>query len=319
MIVATRVQTDSNPGKPSNRKDPDDTAHIQRQRSSLAGSNPGTVANDDPGNFRSRRTFLSVLGTGALVGSVRPATGSTMDLRVRVYPATRLGWSPLTHSLRSEVRRALGQLHRVLRDRQDRDLALSVEAAQPVPQTDLNVNTQRTLYQSFRSWLEDTDAPTGPICHLLFVDEPFNTDIGYGGANATITGGGTFGAQATVNVGATEFWDDRTVTRNMAIHETLHTIITPGAAEAVNGTRCEHDLGAVASDKLGRVVVTPIATSYADTTSLGGETRWHGTGCYTHSKFSRYDHHPDLDTTWHHTPQLSQATVDASLRSLSQV
>jgi hypothetical protein len=266
-----------------------------------------------------RRAVLAATAGGLSVGGLRSVdrvgASSGIELRVRIYPDERLGWGPTARDVHRHMGRAFEWLQAVADERLDRPLDVRIERGPTVPRAPLDFDTEKRLYRSFRAWLDETDAPEGPVSHCFLADAPFDPDLGYGIANTHVRGGGRLGAQAIANVGATEVWDDRTVTRNMAIHEVLHTIIRDRDARAVNGSGCEHDLGAVVGETPDRVFVTPLATSYAGEGG-GEETTWHGTGCYHHDRFSRYDVHPDLETTWHHTWVPSDATCEAVVRYL---
>jgi hypothetical protein len=273
----------------------------------------------DPDDDRtSRRAVLAAAAGGLSVGGLgRTVATSPIELRVRVYPDDRRRWSATTLDVHETLRRSLEWLHAVASDRLDRTVELRIDRGDVVPRDSLDFDTEKRLYRSFRGWLDETGAPEGPVSHLLLADSPFDAELGYGIANTNVLAGGRLGAQAIANVGATEFWDDRAVTSNMAIHEVLHTLLSSRVARTVNGSRCEHDLGAVVGETLDRVFVTPLATSYA-ARSGGDETAWHGTGCYRHDRFSRYDVHPDLETTWYHTWVPSEATCDAVVRYLQE-
>lgn len=245
----------------------------------------------------------------------RASAATPIELRVRVYPDERLGWSATARDVHRHLGRALEWLHAVARERLDRTVHVRLDRGPVVPRHPLDFEGEKRLYRSFRDWLADTDAPGGPVSHCFLANAPFDPELGYGIANAHVRGGGRLGAQAIANVGATEVWDDRTVSRNMAIHEVLHTLVRGQDARAINGSACEHDLGAVVGETPDRVFVTPLATSYAGA-SGGEETTWHGTGCYDHDRFSRYEVHPDLETTWYHTWIPSDATFEAVVRYL---
>ncbi|MFW5938014.1 MAG: hypothetical protein ACOCSN_03640 [Halanaeroarchaeum sp.] len=266
-----------------------------------------------------RRAVLAATAGGLAVGESRRVgrldAASPPLLRVRIYPDERLGWGSTARDVHRHVGRALEWLHAVARERLDRSVDVRLEKGATVPRDPLDFDTEGRLYRSFRDWLDETDAPEGPISHCFLADAPFDSGLGYGIANTHVRGGGRLGAQAIANVGATEVWDDRTVTRNMAIHEVLHTLARDRDARAVNDSGCEHDLGAVVGETPDRVFVTPLATSYAGK-SGGEETTWHGTGCYDHDRFSRYEVHPDLETTWYHTWTPSDATCEAVVRYL---
>jgi hypothetical protein len=269
-----------------------------------------------------RRAILGAtagLSVGGLPfgGLGRADTATPIEVRVRVYPDERLGWSATTRDVQRHLRRSLEWIVTVARAHLDRSVDLRLDRAPVVPRDALDFDDERRLARSFRDWLDRTDAPEGPVSHLFLADAPFDPDLGYGIAYGHVRNGNRLGARAIANVGATESWDDRTVSRNMAIHEVFHTLVRDRDARAVNGSPCEHDLGAVVGETPDRVFVTPLATTYAGA-SGGEETTWHGTGCYHHDRFSHYDAHPDLDTTWHHTWVPSDATCDAIVRYLRE-
>ena len=74
----------------------------------------------------------------------------------------------------------------------------------------------------------------------------------------------------------------------------------------------------VARRDLETVVVTPLATSYADTTLVGGGTRWHGSGCYDHDSFAVHDGRELRPHNWTHTWQLSDPTLRATTRYVDE-
>ncbi|MFD1646461.1 hypothetical protein [Haloarchaeobius litoreus] len=261
----------------------------------------------------SRRRLLAAVGTAALGGfaSGRPTRQPAPRLAVAVHPDARFGWNGTTRSVRDAVRTGVEQVA----SRAERTLDVTVERnvteGEPIPPAAVSSTDQPALFDSVERWLRDRDAYDDGTCHLYLPRLPFDQALGYGGANRDVASGG---AVAFANLGATEFWDDRAVSENMAVHEWLHTVLRPEVAAAVNGSRCEHDLGVVARRDLETVVVTPLATSYADTTLVGGETRWHGSGCYDHASFSTHDGREHDPRHWTHTWQLSDATLRATTR-----
>lgn len=273
----------------------------------------------------SRRAVLAAVG-GTLAASTTAgarglrsqggdrATARTATLRVVCYPQASLGWSAPTLAARDAVRTGLRQV----RDHAagtDGPVRVAVDRGPVVPNRALDTSTQDALLASFRAWLAAERDPAGPTCHLLCTDAPLNTTLGYGGVDGHVTGGDAPGAAGHVNVGATEAWDGRRFTENMAVHEALHTFLTPWDAAAVNDSRCEHDLGAVVAESPTRLLVTPMASSYADDTGVGGESRFHGSGCYDHASFARHEQQvADDEATWYHTWVLSRATRQAVAR-----
>lgn len=226
-------------------------------------------------------------------------------------------------------------------------LALTVERGEPVrfPLADAPMSSEAvapslpTVLETFGEQLRKRDALAARTCHVLFCWSPLNYRVGYGGTlspnaqvgssgNADEAGetsasdGGTIdpvdGALTVANLGATEIWDSRAVTRNMAIHEVLHTFLTDEAVGAVGGTACDHDLGAaVQVDDEHTRRVTPLATAYAGPDRIGGGTRFHGRGCYDHAEFHRHDG-TDGVTNWTYTTEPSDATLEAVTRTLER-
>ncbi|WP_435359473.1 twin-arginine translocation signal domain-containing protein [Haloarchaeobius sp. DFWS5] len=260
-----------------------------------------------------RRSFLAAAGLGALgVGfSSRP----TVSLRVHVHPDDSFGWSPLTRRITRAVHRGVEQVAFRADRRLDATVTAEVVQGQPVPPETVPTASSPALVDTLESWLRDRDAYDDGATHLYLANEPFNRALGYGWAGGHVA---RDRAVAFANLGATQFWDDEHVSANLAVHEWLHTVLTGDEAEAVNGSRCEHDLGTVAMRELGTVVVTPLATAYADTTVLGGETRWHGGGCYHHGQFARHDGREFTPRHWEHTWVLSEATLQATTRFIEE-
>ncbi len=210
------------------------------------------------------------------------------------------------------VDRGVEQVARNADRETDRAIDRDVVAGGTTSQRAIVTNTREAVYESTSDWLEETDRRDPDALHLMLVDEPFQQSIGYGGNRSHVK----YDAPVSyANVGATERWDDAAVTDNMAIHEVLHGLVTPFDARPVIGRGCEHDLGAVVPAGDGRgALVTPLASAYAETT-IGGETRWPGSGCL--DRFSRdvgYD--PEW---WGHTYALSQATLAATARYLGRI
>ncbi|ELY55908.1 hypothetical protein [Natronolimnohabitans innermongolicus] len=192
-----------------------------------------------------------------------------------------------------------------------------------------------TVLEGFRDRLAERnalaptsrDATATATCHLLLSWAPFNHRLGYGGtlsptarvgADGGDGDGSTPDALTVANVGATERWDSRPVTRNMAIHEVLHTLVSSDVAEDIGGTRCDHDLGTATRVDDATVRVSPIATAYAGPDEFGGGTRFHGTGCYDHEEFHRHDGLEGV-AEWEYTTELSDATLEATTRYLETI
>lgn len=268
-----------------------------------------------------RRGVLSALGGGSLLAAGTAGSGADTDdpvvLAVRTYADDRSGWNEPALAAHHAVDRTIGALGRFVDRHLDRPVEVRVERGPTAPRAALSYDRQADLLASFGDWLVASGAPEGPISHLLLADAPFATDLGYGGSYGTVATG-SLGGRAVANVGATETFDDRSVTRNMAIHEALHPLVGSQDAAAVNGSDCEHDLGAVARLRDEDVVVTPFATTYAAPEG-GTEAEFHGTGCWNLDSFSRYDLVlPHDEVRWHHTTTLSPATKRAVTRFLSR-
>ncbi|WP_290811646.1 hypothetical protein, partial [Halovivax sp.] len=172
------------------------------------------------------------------------------------------------------------------------------------------------VYDRFRAAVLDRRPDAGACCHLLLWWGPLDYEIGYGRmlpGTSHAARNGDAGALTVANVGATEFWDDRSVTRNMAIHETLHAFCSSTIAASVVDSRCDHDLGAAVETEPGVRDVSPMATAYAGPARFGGGTRWHGRGCYDHDAFSRHDGTEGVEE-WRYTTSLSDATLEAVTR-----
>ncbi|WP_435333805.1 hypothetical protein [Haloarchaeobius sp. TZWWS8] len=279
----------------------------------------------------SRRGFLAAVGGGSLgvtgrwdaperPGSPRrrdfqdrrEASGrGSVSLQVRVHPDARLGWSLRIQRVRQAVRTGVEQV--AVRASRELDAAVHpvVETGEPIPPEAVPTGSFDALFPAVETWLRERDAYVDGACHLYLANEPYNRGLGYGGANGDVAAGG---AITLANVGATRTWDGDHVTDNIAVHEWLHTVLTGDDAAAVNGSRCEHDLGTVAMLEPGTALVTPLATAYADTSLVGGETRWHGSGCYDHGSFWRHDGLDFRPRRWVHTWTLSEATLRAATR-----
>ncbi|OVE85233.1 hypothetical protein B2G88_11325 [Natronolimnobius baerhuensis] len=224
-------------------------------------------------------------------------------------------------------------------------LEISLERGAPVrfPLSDAPLSSEAvvpslsTVLANFREQVRERNALSARTSHVLFCWSPLNFRVGYGGTltpNAELgsrAGDGdnednsadrdehVDGALTVANLGATEIWDSRPITRNMAIHETLHTFLSPEVADEVGGSPCDHDLGtAVRTGEDGRTMeVTPMATAYAGPDELGGGTRFHGRGCHDHGEFHRHDGLENVDE-WTYTTEPSQATLEAVTRYLER-
>jgi len=291
---------------------------------------------DGDGRFVGRREVLAALGAAALgptlgdVGEIsdehRPSAatapetpgatpGRDATLRVRTYPRLEhsadrwSGWSVPTLSAHGAVGDALdavatyAEAERDGLDRVDWQLDAGAGVA-------LQGGTDaRTLVEGFRETIRERGAGGGDVCHLLLWSEPLNYEVGYGLATGYV--GDVDAAYAVVNVGATERWDGRGVTKNMAIHEALHPFLDDAAAETVIENDCSHNLGTVRRVGDGVAEVTPMATSYAGGQGLIGETTWPGSGCRDREAFYRHDGVDGIDR-WRHTTELSAGTLEAA-------
>ncbi|GAA0663418.1 hypothetical protein [Natronoarchaeum mannanilyticum] len=297
---------------------------------------------DSDGRFVGRREVLAALGAAALgpalgdVGELSdgprrsastapetsdetteadPTTPPDAVLRVRTYPRLEhsadrwSGWSIPTLSAHGAVGDALDAVATYAeaeRDGLDR-VDWQLEAGAGVA---LQGGTDAwTLAEQFRETVRERGRGEGDVCHLLLWSEPLNYEVGYGLALGYA--GDEDAAHAVVNVGATERWDGRGVTKNMAIHEALHPFIDDAATEAVIGDECSHNLGTVRRVGDGVAEVTPLATSYAGRSSPIGETTWPGSGCRDLEAFYRHDGLDGVDR-WRHTTELSAGTLEAA-------
>lgn len=259
----------------------------------------------------SRRTLLATVATTGLVPVVGTArTDAVATVRVRVTPTTTgsdrwRGWSLPATMAYGAVGDSLSQIagyaeaNSSLLDGVDWEIDAASGVDLP---TGLDADALLTAFRD--AVVERADAG---IVHLLLCAEPLNYELGYGRARSTVGSGGAF---ALCNVGATERWDGRAVTRNMAIHETVHTLVDDEAVASVVESTCDHDLGSARRLDDGVRVVSPLATAYAGETVPGSETAWHGRGCGDHDRFYRHDGVVG-DDGWHHTTALSEGTLAA--------
>ncbi len=295
-----------------------------------------------------RREALAAVGGAALAaptgtGATAVAGDRPAPVLVRVYPgavpfqarlrygpgALRGDWPrPLRDAL-AAVDSAFEQVLAYARERSRlEDLEVRVERGPAIrfpPSTtplsaDAVVPSLEGLLDRFRDRLRKRDAITDRSCHLLLRWSPLNYRVGYGGTVSphALTGDPDGGdAQSVANVGATEVWDSRAVTRNIAIHETLHTFLSSGVVDEIGDAVCDHELGAAVRTAPDTVRVSPMATAYAGPDRIGGGTRFHGTGCYDHDRFYRHDGIDGVEH-WTYTTELSEATLEGVTRYLER-
>lgn len=317
----------------------------------------GPVFDDRPsepasGRWRvTRREALAAIGGATIassIGTSRTATDPDRDapVRVRVYPGAvphqarlRYGLDALYRDwpvpLRDAVAAIESAFEQVLTYARDRtrleSLEISVERGRPIRippsatplSADAVLPSLETLLERFRERLRNRDALTGGACHVFLPWSPLNFRVGYGGTLApnSITGEGGAGdsgdAQTVANVGATEVWDSRAVTRNMAIHETIHTFLPNDIVAAVGDAYCDHELGTAVRTEEETLEISPMATAYAGPDRIGGGTRFHGTGCSDRDRFSRHDGNEGIEN-WTYTTELSEATCEGVTRFLER-
>ncbi|SEW24167.1 hypothetical protein [Natrinema salifodinae] len=194
------------------------------------------------------------------------------------------------------------------------EMPLSSEAVLP---------SLETLLGRFRERLRARDALTGRTSHVLLHWSPLNYRVGYGGTLSphSLVGDESDGsdgdAQTVANVGATEVWDSRAVTRNVAIHETIHTFLADDVVAEIGDAVCDHELGTAVRTDDDTLRISPIATAYAGPDRLGGGTRFQGTGCYDRERFVRHDG-VDGIKNWTYTTELSEATREGVARTLER-
>lgn len=259
----------------------------------------------------SRRAMLATVATcvtGVAVGTA--SAPSSVTLRVRVVPATTgdrwNGWNRPAIEAYAAVGVAMERLAAHIERTSsvdDADWELAAESGIDPP-TGLDGSD---LLTAFGERLADRGRRKPDTAHLFLAREPFNPDLGYGTARADVTRGDD-GTVTICNLGATERWDGRAVTRNIAIHEVLHTLVDDEAVSGVVESSCDHDLGSVTRLEEDVSEVTPFATAYAGAAEPGSETTWHGSGCANHEQFYRHD---GITEEWRHTTKLSQGTLDA--------
>lgn len=287
-----------------------------------------------------RRELLTAAGSATalsatnVVGS-REASVREATLHVRVYPGpvsvfTWLrndwsdfvsGWFDVHRDATDAVETAIEAIATYAETHSSLErVETAVEACDPVDLSlvsagSLSLFSQEALADAFREDVHNRRATTGSACHLLLWWNALNYELGYGGTRAQnnhVSALEDEGAQTIANLGATEAWDSRAVTRNIAIHETLHTFLSPDVVEEVVDSGCDHDLGTAVKVDESTLEVSPMATAYAGPDEFGGGgTRWHGTGCYDHDAFARHDGYEGVEN-WEYTTELSEATLEAT-------
>nr|WP_241430591.1 hypothetical protein [Natronorubrum sulfidifaciens] len=303
------------------------------------------------GTLVSRRELLASIGGAVAVSqTTRGVAAQTLGdgpLHIRVYPGPvalrawlrygfdgiRDNWPPPFRDAFAAIEDAVDQILTYAHERDRLEgLEAHIERARlvqfPLSATPLSSEavfpSRETVLEVFRDQLRERNALTGSTCHVLLCWAPLNYRVGYGGTlspNAIVGAeiDGTAGDAGTVaNVGATELWDSRAVTRNMAIHETLHPFLPSAIVEDVGGSRCSHDLGTAVRTDENTLRVSPMATAYAGPDEFGGGTRWHGRGCGNHDAFHRHDGYEGIDH-WTYTTELSEATLEAVTRTLERL
>lgn len=278
----------------------------------------------------SRRRFLAGLGTAgsfSVGGDVASKAGTTATLQVRVYPGptpssvrTAYGWSRVHLEASFAVYRALWSLARYAEDHGAVDqVGVSVEPMAPIT-SDPGRESQGVVLDAFHDEIHDRGSTAADCCHLLLWWDPWNHELGYGGVrwpNNHVGKEDDEGSQTVANVGATEAWDSRAVTNNMAIHEVLHTFLSTDVVREVTETGCDHDLGSAVRTDRETLRISPIATAYAGPDRVGGGTRFHGTGCYDHESFYRHDGYDDV-SGFEYTAELSEGVLEAGTRYIER-
>jgi len=132
-----------------------------------------------------RREILASVGASAVAGAAAGAGSSASDdellLPVRVYADDRAGWSEPMRAAADAVSTGLAELAGGVARQLDRPVRAAVERGPAAPRSALDYGSQDELLESLRDWLDATDAPEGPITHLLLADAPLNPSLGYGG------------------------------------------------------------------------------------------------------------------------------------------
>lgn len=303
-------------------------------------SPPGKGATDD-GRSLSRRGLLAAAGSvGALPVTARTTSAhrQSVTLTVKLYPGPMpfyawfqnglvgigSGWSSIYREMAESVRVAMETLAAYAEHHSRVESVDSrVEMRAPIEDPSLeralpwvgevDPLSRKAVVERFRERVHERGEVEGSCCHQLLWWDPLNHDLGYGAVrqpNDHVCQTADEGAQVVANVGATERWDSRAVSRNIAIHEALHAFLSPDAVEDVVGSDCEHDLGTAVRVDSETLRVSPIATAYAGPGIPGRGTRWHGSGCYDHEEFYRHDGTDGIER-WEYTPELSRGVLDA--------
>ncbi|ELZ11594.1 hypothetical protein C479_07016 [Halovivax asiaticus JCM 14624] len=255
--------------------------------------------------------------------------------------AVRTDWTSIHEAAMAAVADALDQIETYARETGRDWLDVAVDRGPSIGSpfaTASPLDTATSVERVYDGFREVIGAGLDePHCHLLCWWGPFDYRIGYG---RTVPGDGRVGrgdhsaGLAIANVGATEGWDGRAVTRNVAIHEVLHTSLSPADAAVVGDSRCDHDLGAVREPEPGIREISPMATTYAGGGSddrgpvhlladglLGsnGGTRWAGRGCVNPAALRERGPEAgngpaDGDVTWRHSTRLTAETMEAVCR-----
>ncbi|UTF54366.1 hypothetical protein [Natronosalvus rutilus] len=286
-----------------------------------------------------RREVLAALGGAAVFSSTTETTTTSVTegpVHLRVYPGAlpttgwarygwqgvSSGWPPPYEDALEAIRDAFDQVTAYAADQgRLQDVEVIVERGGQVDLSlasgssprDAVAPTQQGVLDAFSEVLEQRGAVTGRCSHLLCWWGPVHYAIGYGGTrqpNRHVDAVEDEDAQVIANLGATETWDSRDVTKNIAIHEAFHTFLTGDVVETVIDSRCEHDLGTAVRVDEDTLEVSPMATAYAGPDEVGGGTRFHGTACYDHDSFYRHDGYDGVEN-WRYTTSVSEATLEA--------
>lgn len=312
----------------------------------------------EPVSCCSRRAVLAAAaGTAAVVAPVggskaSGSSGSTLHVNVYTGPTplyARLhdglgglmsDWTSVHAAATAAVEDALAQVasHAAATGRDWLDVAVDrggsigtgMTARSPI---DALVSADR-VYDRFRDVVAERRMDAA--CHLLLWWGPFDYEIGYGRTvpgHGRVAPGDGLGGLTVANIGATEHWDGRPVTRNMAIHEVLHTYLSSAAVSSVVESECDHDLGRVVEIDSGVREVSPMTTAYAGeaggdgadwraataglsdslSSTSEGDTRWRGRGCVDHGAIAHHDGTTAV-SSWTHTTTLSEETKEAVCR-----